>query len=133
MTAPPKTWRVELYSEGGHCPIDTFIKGFDDRRRRALIVRKLEHLAEVAAGGVQNLKRPLVDTLDGPIKELVVDKQIRVLFSVEQSNRIILALEGTVKKNGEVDREAINKAKRERQRWLSIPESVPLTRPALGQ
>lgn len=50
-------------------------------RDTAKIVRKMEHVAKFRR---QDLRRPMVDTVSGPIKELRVDKQLRVLFSCEQ-------------------------------------------------
>ncbi len=68
-----------------------------------------------------------MDTIDGPVKELRVSKQIRILFTVEQAHRIFLVLEGTIKKNGQVDPEAVGRAKNYRRVWLLKRESLPVS------
>lgn len=61
--------------------------------------------------------RPLIDTLRGQIKELRATRQIRILFSWETKERIMLLLEGIRKKGGRVDPAAVERAQAHRAEW----------------
>lgn len=83
----------------------------------------MEHLANV---GKRNATRPLVDTIDGPLKELRVDKQIRLLFQWEEDTEWILFLEATRKKNGKIDPDVVERAKRNYQKWLKKKKAAAI-------
>ena len=120
-TKPP--WEPVFFVRGSknECPALNYLLSETDQAVRARIVRKIEHLANV---GRENQRRPLIDTLDGPIKELRVDQQVRILFSWEEWNgkRLVLILEGTRKKNGSVDPKVVQNAHDNRQEWLEKPK-----------
>jgi len=116
MSTVPRT--SELYSiEPNNCPIKDFIDDQGDAKVRARIVRKIEHLEKLDP---MQYSRPLVDTVEGPIKELRVDQQIRVLFSVERSpdKVTVVCYNAERKKNGRISPALIEQAKEYRQDWV---------------
>jgi hypothetical protein len=123
---PPPPWSIEFFRDPrGKYPVAEFIRSQADPRIRAKIVRKIEHLAHFHR---QDLKRPLVDTLKGAVKELVVDKQVRVLFSCEDEEGVMLMLEADRKKNGDVNPKVVEQALGNREKWLDMRSSDPLER-----
>lgn len=69
----------------------------------------------------------MVDTVRGPIKELRVDKQLRVLFSCEEQRGVMLMLAATRKKNGDIDPKLVQTAMESREEWLGAGRSAPLS------
>lgn len=126
MSNPPP-WSIRLFvSEQGNCPVFTFIQHQGDAALRARIVRKLERLGKFRH---QDLRRPAgVDTLDGPIKEYKVDKQIRVLFAYLLEEGVMVMLEADRKKNGHVDPKVVARAKENWDEWLDRRKSVSVER-----
>lgn len=123
MTAAPPSI-VELALDGrGFCPVRDFVLS-QNPREAAKLVRKMEHLAKFRR---QDLGRPMVDTISGPIKELRVDKQLRVLFSCEQDRGVMLMLAATRKKNGGIDSRLIQAAVQDREEWLRRGRSMSLS------
>lgn len=119
-------WSVEFAIDPrGQVPVFEFIRDQGDAKIQALIVRKIEHVAKIR---FHDMRRPLVDTLDGPVKELIVDKQVRVLFSPERDRDLLLMLEAERKKNGDVDEEVIRRARENRERWLKGASTASLDR-----
>ncbi len=116
-------WDIRCVVEGGNCPSVQYILSETDVNIRAKIIRKIIHLAQV---GAQDARRPLVDTLSGVVKELVVDRQVRILFSWHQSQRLLLILNGTRKKNGDVDPKVVRKASQLQKSWNVNQEDLPL-------
>lgn len=110
-------WSIGLYKDSdGNCPVLNWIKRDGDPQARRKITDKLRMLAQLQRP--EDASRPLVDTLRGAVKELRVDKQIRVLFSWERDERTILALNATRKREGDVDESVVDAAVRYRQDWL---------------
>jgi hypothetical protein len=70
--------------------------------------------------------RPLIDTLRGPIKELRATRQIRILFSWETKEHIMLLLEGARKKGGRVAKPAVERAEAYRAEWNVTKSSDPI-------
>jgi hypothetical protein len=121
MSNPPP-WDVDVFgNRKGRCPVFRFIRKQGDANVRATIIRKMEHVAKFR---FHDLGRPLVDTLDAPIKELIVDEQVRVLFACHREDGIMVMLEATRKKNGDVDPEAVRRAKENYEEWLETRHGV---------
>jgi len=99
----------------GRCPVEEFIESQGDAKIRAKIVKKLQMLSQCEPDDVH---RALVDTIDGPVKELRVDKQVRILFSWERESGHIVALEAERKKNGKLSDSVIQRATKNRETWL---------------
>lgn len=121
-------WGAELYPDRrGNFPVIKFLKEQGTAKIKARIWVKMEHLARIALEQSPSMiGRPLVDTIQGAIKELRVDQQVRILFSWEYAEKLVLMLEGTRKKNGSVDPQAVKRALEYRADWLKSRSSVPL-------
>ncbi|MGH7563532.1 MAG: type II toxin-antitoxin system RelE/ParE family toxin [Gemmatimonadota bacterium] len=117
-------WQVRVFHDRrGRYP--AFHK--KDRPFLARSFRKLEYLAEVVRfQRIENIPRELVDTIRGAVKELRVDKQIRVLFSWEHATHTILVLEAERKKNGGIDEKVIRRAIENREEWQEGGAADPL-------
>ena len=117
---PKQAWTVELScDEQGDVPVMEFTVKQRNPKIQAKIIKKMEYLRSQAESlGAENVGRPLVDTIDGDIKELRVDKQVRLLFSWQHDEGVILMLDGERKKNGKIDQALVERAKRSRQHWI---------------
>ena len=107
----------------GFCPVRDFVRS-QSPPDAAKIVRKMEHVANYRR---QELRRPMVDTVWGPIKELRVDKQLRVLFSCEDDRGVMLMLAATRKKNGDIDPRVVQATVERRDEWLREGRSASLS------
>ena len=117
-------WTVELFvDEKDHCPVLEFINAQGNTKLRAQIVRKLQHAANV---GRENASEPLVKFLRDRISRLRCRGQPRILFSWEEEQGIVLALEAVRKKNGRIDEGAIDQAVANREAWLKLRRSISL-------
>jgi hypothetical protein len=74
----------------------------------------------------ETIGRPLVDTLRAPAKELRATNQIRLVFTWEYDEHVILFLDADRKKNGHVDEAVVERALRYRDEWLHSRSSRPL-------
>lgn len=115
MASAKPDWVPKIFAASAEeCPVLDYLREETDARLRAKIIKKIEFLATV---GREDAVRPLADTLEGAVKELRVDKQVRILFSWEDGG-ILLILDGTRKKNGRVDQQVVRRAGANRERWL---------------
>lgn len=125
-------WEPLLFtSRTGRCPVERFLREQRDSTVRAAAIRKIQHLSRV---GPENAKRPLADTVRGEIKELRVDRQVRILFFWHREDHVVVCVEAERKKNGGLDEEVIERAARNREEWLENHRSKSLeaTARALG-
>ncbi len=111
----PHTRLVAARDSRGDCPFASFLGSETDVRFRASVLNKVEHLTHVDPA---DYDRPLIDTLDGRIKELRFGKSLRVLFSVEDDGSILLLYGGERKKQSACSPELIEEAKALRTAWL---------------
>ena len=110
----------------GRYPLVDFLEK-QDPRDRATVLNKIRIVLEMARyQATHTIGRPLVDTLRGPIKELRPTKKIRILFSWEEDDSIMLLLEGDLKKNGTVDEAVIHRAAAYLAEWKVTKSSDPL-------
>lgn len=100
-----------------------FVYQQGDPNVQAKIIAKIRHVAKFR---YEDLGRPLVDTLRGPVKELVVDPQVRILFSCLREEAVMVMLEATRKKNGRVDETVVARACRNHEEWLDTRRSAEL-------
>jgi hypothetical protein len=107
----------------GDCPFHEFLESERNPKDRAAILGKVDHVSRLSP---REYQRPLIDTLDGPIKRIKVDQQLRVLFSSERQHNILLIYGGGRKKNGSVDPALIRAAQEMRAAWLAGREARPV-------
>jgi hypothetical protein len=121
-------WTVELYQDDrGRCPVGGFIRKQGDLRLQVRLIRKMEYVAEILHYlEPHQVTRPRFDTLSGPVKEYIADKQVRLALSFEKDERVVLMLEAERKKNGVIDPRTIERAVRNRDDWIETHRSVPL-------
>lgn len=122
-----KVWTAEAFRDRrGRYPVIEFLER-QDPRHRATVRNKIRMVLEMTRyQATQTIGRPLVDTLRGPIKELRPTKQIRILFSWEEDDNIMLLLEGHLKKNGTVVEAAIHRAEAYLGEWKITKSSDPI-------
>ena len=111
-------------ARNGDCPFHDFLRSETDRKVQARIVAKIEYLSKLDP---EDYGRPLIDTLDGPIKEMRFGprKQLRVLFSCERGRRLLLLYGGERKTTSAVSPGLIQEAKNLRQAWLEGTKATP--------
>ncbi len=119
-------WTVEVFRDRrGQHPVIEFLDA-QATRDVAKVQKKVRILRErTRHERPERIGRPLVDTLDAPIKELRATDQIRILFAFHYEKEMILLLEADRKKNGTVDDAAIARAKRNLDEWLATGNSDP--------
>jgi hypothetical protein len=123
MSSEESGFEVRLArSETGRIPFVAFLEPETDVKIRAKILSKIHHYSHFSP---EDFTRPHVDTLEGPIKEARVDRQLRVLFSLEQDREVLLVYGGERKKSGPVSRTLIEQAQELRDRWLRHDDAVP--------
>lgn len=104
--------------ENGDCPFAKYLASETDARVRALILNKVAYLARVRP---EDYSRPLIDTLEGPIKEIRFgpNNSLRLLFSLEQDVGAIVVYGGERKKKGPVSQSLIEEAQELREIWVA--------------
>ena len=105
-----------------------FIWAKQNPKLQALMVRRLIHLLDqTQVLGPGRIVRPQVEGLSGAVKEYrhLGDRQLRILFSWERNDHIILLLNGTRKKTNPLDRKLIEKAVELREMWLAGKTALP--------
>ena len=105
-----------------------FIRAQQNPKLQALMVRRLIHLRDqTQVLGPGRIVRPQVEGLSGAVKEYrhLGDRQLRILFSWERNDHIILLLNGTRKKTNALDRKLIEKAVELREMWLAGKTALP--------
>lgn len=109
-------WTAALIPDRrGRYPVVEFIRSQGDATIRARIVAKMRHLEKIE---YEDFGRPLVDTLRGPLKELRVDEQLRVVFACHVERGLLFMLDADRKKNGHVDEAVIARAEKNLARWI---------------
>lgn len=114
----------------GGCPFGAFLESETDANIRALILTKVEYLSHLAR---EDHDRPLVDTLDGPIKELRFGpkKCLRILYSLEQGSEVLLFYGGERKQVRACSPELITEAKNLRAAWLADGKAEEIDVPSI--
>ena len=121
----PGPFRLALANaRNGACPFYDFLRSKTDRKVQARIVAKVKYLSKLDP---EDYRRPLIDTLDGPVKEMRFGprNQLRLLFSCERGKRLLLLYGGERKTTSKVSPGLIQEAKDLRQAWLGGTTATP--------
>ena len=124
MGETPGPFRLALAkAPNGDCPFKDFLQSETDRKVQARIAAKIEYLSKLDP---EDYRRPLIDTLDGPVKEMRFGpkKQLRLLFSCERGERLLLLYGGERKTTSAVSGGLIQEAKDLRQAWLKGTKAI---------
>ena len=121
---PRYALRVAVDASGG-CPFGAFLESETDAKIRALILTKVEYLSHLAP---EDHVRPLVDTLEGPVKEFRFGpkKGLRILYSLEQEAGELLLFGGERKEVRACSPRLIQEAKALRGAWIKGTEPIHL-------
>lgn len=109
----------------GGCPFGEFLGSETDVRVRAQILTKIDYVARIEP---VDYGRPLIDTLEGPVKELRFGpgNSLRLLFSAEQEVDAIVFYGGERKQKGKVSEGLIEEALQLREEWAGGRVGVPI-------
>ena len=127
--SPEPEWFMVCATDGSSVPAMEFIHGVRDRKRQALMMRRLQFLLELTqAQAPDEVRRPHVGLVDGAIKEYrhLGDRQLRILFSWEREGNTVLLLNGTRKKTKALDSTVIERAIVLRELWVRGQLPIPL-------
>ena len=119
----PALFRLVLArAQNERYPFRDFIESETDTRVRGQIIAKAKHLS---AHRPEDYQRPFIATLDGPIRETRTG-QLRLLFSLEEADGLILLYGGERKKTDAISQGLIHEAKALRQFWLDGTEGLTI-------
>ena len=113
---PPLFQLQAAVHRNGECPFGDFIESEQDRKVRAQILTKIAYLSRIEP---PDYGRPLIDTLEGPIKELRFGPRnsLRLLFSTEQEAGTIVLYGGERKREGPVSAALVAEALQLHKEW----------------
>lgn len=123
MTDRPPPYKVLLAkNEKGGVPFIDFLESESHWPLRAKMMAKVGMVAQMSR---EEHSRPLIDTVDGPIKEIrLPDDQLRTMFTLDDGSGVMLVCCGERKPGDAVSPEIIEEAHELRSAWLAGRETV---------